>query len=50
MDSVQKLADKLDMEVFVLVSRPAEAPAPPPLAESPDEETGEEQTGEEEPG
>jgi hypothetical protein len=53
MDSIQQLADKLNVEVFVLVGRPGEAappPPPPPLAESLDEEAGEKGTGEEETG
>jgi transcriptional regulator with XRE-family HTH domain len=38
MNSLQQLADRLEVEVFVLVRRPGEAAPPPPPIESRDEE------------
>ncbi len=41
MDSIQKLADRLDIDVFVLVRRPGEAaPPPPPIESGGEEEAG----------
>ncbi len=45
MDSIQQLADRLEMEVFVLVRRLGEAHPPPPLAASANGAGGEEEAG-----
>ena len=42
MNSIQELADRMKVDVFVLVRRPGEAAPPPPPAEETGEDTGEE--------